>query len=490
MALAAAAAGRQLNFDVTVPGTLERMVGPDTDATSLTLSGNVDVRDLDFIGDKMKSLQTLDLSAVKIAAYSGDRKLTRQQNFAEGELPAMSLADLRAGTVVLPSALKVIGDGALAGSAIGAVTIPASVRRIGAGAFAVCGNLRSVTVPEGVDKLGPAVFRGCTSLETVTYSARVIPDYAFAGCEALKSVKLSERLTSVGNYAFADCTALSDADFSGRPVNFIGSHAFRNTSLVELDFSQAVGWSPVGEWAFADCSALRVLQLPANVTTLGRAAFFNDSALETLSAPNGITAVPDAAFKGASKFNNGRILGDLVVRIGRYALYGAESLSQIHFPSTLSAIDDHAFDRCVSLTAMNAPEIQVVPELGEDVWGDLVKSEITLGVPAEMIPLFKAAPVWQEFDIREAGIDDVIADGGDENVGFDFGVRFEGNMLLLDATAAMSRVELFDTLGMRLAAIDCNDASIGVDTSRWNTRIFIVRVTAGQDVASRKVARH
>lgn len=481
-------AADNLTLDVTA-GSLARQVGASTDAKSMKLTGTIDVRDLDFIGEKMTALTDLDLSEASIVAYKGERKLTGQREFSANELPSLTFAGLKLTTIVLPKSLTMIGDGALAGSNITTIRIPGFTTRIGAGAFASCAKLKSAYVPRSVEKLGSAIFRDCKNLTDVEYEAFVIGDRGFAGCTSLTNVKLSEYFNTIGDYAFADCTSLSTLDLSNRPVKSIGSHAFRNTGFKELDFSQATSWITIGDWAFADCKSLKTLSLPENVTSVGVGAFFNDDSLEEMSVLNGITTLPDATFKGASKVNNNVVLGDRVVRIGRYSFYGASSVSSIEFPGTLAVIGDRAFAGCYALAEMNAPKLYTVPELGEEVWGDLVKSEIELGVPDEAIPLFEAAPVWQEFKIRKAGIDDIMADGDDEGEEFSVSARFEGMTLLLEAQTPMTCVELYDTLGRNLATVNCDDTAIGIDTSRWNVSVFIVRVIAGNSVASVKIAR-
>lgn len=479
-------AADNLNIEST-PGSLARLVGSSTDATFLTVTGTLDVRDLDFIGEKMTKLNMLDISGASIVGYKGTRKLTGQREFADNELPSLSFAGLNATSIVLPKSLTAIGDGAFAGSRIATMKIPGWVARIGAGAFAACNNLRSVNVPHNAVTLGPAIFRDCINLAEVEYDALVIGDHAFSGCTALKTVKLNDYLQVIGDWAFADCTSLSELNLSKRPIRYIGSHAFRNTGLKELDFSDAISWITIGDWAFADCKNLTKLILPENVEAIGVGALFNDDALETMTTLNGITLLPDAAFKGASKVNNRLMLGDRLVKIGRYSFYGASAVDTIEFPGSLAVIGDRAFAGCTSLTEMNAPKLYSVPELGEDVWGDLVKSEIVLGVPEEAIPLFESTPVWQEFKIRNAGIDDIIADADVEE--FTVAARFEGMTLLLESPVEMKSIEIYDTLGRNLATVNCDDTAVAIDTSRWNVNLFIVRVAADEGVASLKIAR-
>ncbi|MDE6801546.1 MAG: hypothetical protein K2J06_02155, partial [Muribaculaceae bacterium] len=90
------------------PGTLSRQL-QERSVTSLTVTGEIDIRDMQFIVDSLPELTSLDLSGARVAGYAGDRLYAPA---SADILPAYSLMGLRAGKVTLPAQLKRIDDGA------------------------------------------------------------------------------------------------------------------------------------------------------------------------------------------------------------------------------------------------------------------------------------------------------------------------------------------------------------------------------------------
>lgn len=488
-ALAAAASstsGAHISKNIEEPGTLARAVGADTDATELIVTGIIDVRDLDFIATSMTNLENLNLSGASIAAWQGKRQLSARSTFDADELPPLSLAGCKAKIIVLPSTLKTIGDGALAGAAMESIEIPASVTTVGAGAFAGAVNLRQLTFPATVTSPGAAIFRGCPSLAVVYYNAPVVPDYAFAECPALRDVYLSRTTSMIGNSAFRGDSSLSLLSLSSEASSLtsIGDHAFHGTSITQLDLGNHSKLTSIGAWAFADCRTLERLYLPSQINSLGDAAFFNSSKLNEFSAIQPVR-VGDAAFKGVSSLTLHNIGGNTAEEFGRYAFYGMASLETMHLPDNLRHIGDHAFDGCTSLTSMNAPAIAAVPTLGEDVWGDLTKSEIFLGVPDDMIPQFSSTPVWEEFRIGLAGDNGPTTDMAFPSDNPEVSTRFNGSVLIVDATDDMRQLTLYDVMGRMLHQCRPADTRASIETSAWAGPVFIVKVvtTRGHEAA-------
>ena len=58
---------------ITTPGTLSTFFTNSEQAsvTNLTISGNIDARDMAFVRDKLKVLSVINLSAAKISLYVG-----------------------------------------------------------------------------------------------------------------------------------------------------------------------------------------------------------------------------------------------------------------------------------------------------------------------------------------------------------------------------------------------------------------------------------
>lgn len=492
VAMAAQSAGTRIERHVAVPGTLAEAVGADTDATGLTVTGTIDVRDLDFIADRMPALGQLSLQGASIAAWEGERALSSMRTFPANCLPPLSLAGCRATAIILPATLRTIADGALAGAAIKTLEIPAGVTTIGTGAFAGCPNLSSITIPATVTAPGSAMFRGCGALATVTYEASAVPDLAFAECGALREVVFGKNLSLIGNDAFRGDAALTTVsiphDASG--LTSIGDHAFHGTSIAALDLSSHRNLSRIGAWAFAGCKKLESFRLPATAVAPGDAAFFGDAALTDFSPSNPL-AVSEMAFKGVEALDLRNVGGTGAEEFGRYAFHGMKALTTVHLPDNLRLIGDHAFDGCTSLRSMNAPAITTVPALGgDDVWGTLDKGGITLNVPANMKQAFMDAPVWCEFNIKAPPTTDIPdtlipGAGGQPAVA----ARFDGTVLTVTADTPIDLAAAFDVTGRLLWQCTPHSLAASTETAGWPGRVYILKVVAGGTSTAIKAAR-
>ena len=91
--------------------------------------------------------------------------------------------------VVFPSTLKLIGDGAFAGTNIKKILIPRNTEKLGSGSFGNCKQLESVTLESASTKIGRDTFGNCPLLREV-----ITP------CEKLtKKILLSAHIISLQN---------------------------------------------------------------------------------------------------------------------------------------------------------------------------------------------------------------------------------------------------------------------------------------------------
>lgn len=90
-------------------------------------------------------------------------------------------------------------------------TVPSSVRTLESAAFDGCEHLEKVSLPDGVTSIPGNLFHYCKNLKNVTIPNSVtrIEDNAFSDCSALPSVQLPNSLTEMGIGAFSSCKALT-----------------------------------------------------------------------------------------------------------------------------------------------------------------------------------------------------------------------------------------------------------------------------------------
>ena len=152
--------------------------------------------------------------------------------------------------VVIPSTVKIIGQGVFAGMPISSVEIPDSVVEIGGNAFEGCSSLTSVTIPDSVRKIGASAFFGCSSLETAVLGSGIalIPYVMFDGCKSLASVSIPNGVQNIGAFAFHGCVKLNS-----------------------VEIPESV--ESIGDRAFLGCNALTKVLLPSRLDKIGADAF-------------------------------------------------------------------------------------------------------------------------------------------------------------------------------------------------------------------------
>lgn len=472
----------------STPGGLAEAVGSQTDITTLTVKGGLDASDFEFITDKLKKLQTIDLGGVSVAAYKGDALTTGRTEAAASAIPPYAFAGTSASAITLPAGITEIGEGAFMATPIKEINIPSTVTSIGMGAFSACANLTTVTIPATVTSLGSHLFMDCGNLSTADIKAAVatIPAAAFAKCAKLSRVSYPASVTAIDSAAFAGCAALTELTFGGN-LKSIGASAFRYSGLKEANLTAAESLDEVGPWAFAECTALTSVQLPDGVTLVGEGAFFDDAALVHANFPLAATKINNYTFNGASALNPSHLSHSSITEIGDYALRGISGAKEFTLPADMLSIGDYAMEGWTSLEKMDALT-PLVPETGTDVWAGVTKPLVKLYINDDLYDQFNESPQWQDFNIvRMTGITDNIADNDTES---GVTVYFSGTDLIVKATTEIDNVRIYDSAARQWVYVEPAAEEITIDTAAWNSRIYIVAVVlADGRTATVKIAR-
>ena len=392
-------------------GTLNQLI-VDHDVTSLTLTGTIDARDFQFIGDSLTHLKELDMSAVEILAYDDGQALLTgvATTFAAQTIPAALLMDLPLEHVVLPAATRGIGQAAFAGClSLATIELPETLRIIGPYAFSGSG-LTTIVVPDSVSALGEGAFSRYMKLTSAEVRSPQVGDYAFLGDSCLASVTLADAVTTLGKGAFSGCSALQQLSLGeASSLSTIGDEAFIGSGISTLDFMALPALTTIGNYAFAG-TPLQQVSLPSGMTTLGEGAFFYADSIRQVTLPADITMVPALSLAGLSQATTEQPMSEGVVNIGDYAFYGWNSAQYFTLPSTVQYIGTKAMAGMTALQQLNV--LGDVAQLGDSVWAYIDQPAVNLDVVNGNIPDFEAALQWRDFHVLHPYLlGDVNADG-------------------------------------------------------------------------------
>ena len=426
--------------------------------TVITLSGNLSARDLAENSD-LKTANTIDLSEAAIVEYSDKEPIVGNYTYYPAdELPKYCFMGIAAETIILPSSIKVVGEGAFAG----------------------CENLKSIVIPSAVTEIDSYAFSGCKSLATVGGGENIITigDYAFSGNTSLTSLPCFAKVESIGGYAFKGCTSLGSVPFSVT-TSAIGEGAFKGCPIASIDLGGCNNLKVTGAWAFADNSALTEVYLPSGLTSLGDGAFFYSTALQSVVFPEGLAKINDYAFMGGSLISEAT-LPDGLESIGNYAFSDWGAIGTISLPSTLTTIGERAMRNWTSLSSMTC-DATVPPTLGDNVWEGVSKDRVTLNVPVTSEALYKSAEQWCDF-FNSSSTEQLSSKL--------LTATINGDVLTLKSSLEITSVMLYDMSGILLTMQLPMALQAQLSLANYSARNYVVRCTFGDNnVEIIKIAR-
>lgn len=299
--------------------------------------------------------------------------------------------------VTLPSGLTEIPERMFNGASLKTIFIPNTVTSIGEGAFYNCSALTEVVFEEGGSD--PLVLADGTRSSSGSGSSEMTYYYGvFAGCSSLKEIALPERTTEIGDYAFykAYNTVYGDGSAAGlvsvtipSTVTRIGEYAFSVPTLKDVAFtSGGSAEMAIERYAFSR-SVIEVLNLSANVVSIGERAFENNAKMTAVSFPASLKT------------------------IDQYAFYGNKALAEISFAENclLESIGAGAFNNCSALASLNLENCTSLAEIGNDAFAACGLTEVLISASVATIgaSAFKncGSLAVIEFLTAEAGEDGV-----------------------------------------------------------------------------------
>ena len=224
-------------------------------------------------------------------------------------------------------------------SSIKTVTIEEGITSIEMSAFSSCGNLTKVTVPDSVKSIGYAAFAGDSNLSEINLpdSITSIGMYAFTST-ALKNVTLPSNLQILTSNLFAGCNSLEYV-YIPDSVTEIQQGVFSGSSIKSVRFPSGLTYIPKSMFA---TSAIETIELPSTITEIRENAFYNCH-LKSITLPEGVVKLEDRAF-GFDSYLETVVLPSTLEYIGNEAFCRTYKLEKITIPGSVKEIGKSAFE--------------------------------------------------------------------------------------------------------------------------------------------------
>lgn len=322
--------------------------------------------------------------------------------------------------IALPNNLEKIGSCAFYGSGLEKVTIPASLKEIGDWSFAWLTNMSTINIPDTVEKIGFSAYIYARNVEEINVGSGVVTigQDAFhtwdldQGAAPVMNVKTEATATALRRsgygqeilldgvpYTGYNGVSFNDGIFSYMPISdtevqVVGYNSsypesevtmpstvycegddrtytvtsvkekvfFQNQSIQKLHLPDTI--TDMGDRAFDQMLNVVSFNVPKNLKTTGLQAMgylgwdgksigltFED---ETLEIPGTIETFGDSAFAG--NLHKNVVVGEGITTIGKYGLAGLNNATSIQLPSTLTRIEQGAFQDDKKLTSIELPE--------------------------------------------------------------------------------------------------------------------------------------
>lgn len=257
--------------------------------------------------------------------------------------------------VILPSTLKIIGDGTFQFTDVKIVDIPDGVEIIGDSAFWYCERIEKLSFGKGVKAIGKKAFCQCTSLTSIELPTEIteIAQEAFYFCKKLVDVKFPQGLKKIGSRVFLGCNDLSQVELPSG-LEEIGESAFGGTQLCDVVIPASV--KTVGYGAFARCD------IPSFSVEKNGAFKVADGCLIDIANKKLVAGCPTSVIP-----DDGSVTS---IAAAAFCGYDFDEDQAIVIPFAITEIEENAFTECSNLHIKCKVDEYEQPEGWHEYWYD------------------------------------------------------------------------------------------------------------------------
>lgn len=302
-----------------------------------------------------------------------------------------AFSDAQIESIDLPDGLSEIEDWTFDGCTIQSINIPDSVKKLGRGTFRCCRHLEHITLSGGLTEIPAQAFTSCTKLKIIDVpsSVRRLFYSAVAWCGGLEQLILHDGLEEIvdegpllgcyGNLREV-CLPKTLKKIQGGMFNY---SPFIKSYQLDPDnpyfcVKEGALYSRDGKILYAVPDPERKSFTVAEGTEeIAERAFFNLSKLREVILPNTLLTIGDRAFQSCSQLRRLRLPAN-VARVGAYFLMSCGEMKTVVMEDAVPPV--------------------MTGHVTDEMWDF---KNIELLIPKESSTLYKKAPGWKCFIIKE-----------------------------------------------------------------------------------------
>ena len=247
---------------------------------------------------------------------------------------------------------------------------------IGERAFYYCNALRTsnsaeIIIPDSIVSIEAEAFSDNYKVTSVTFGENsqltTIGDNAFYACDSLTSIVIPDGVTSIGDNAFYYCDLLVEVyNYSALPIEKgsedYGYVAYYARDLYTTNRPSKVTTDENGFVIYTNGGVKTILNyigkdseviIPDGINIIGKNAF-ECNTLTKITFSSSVTAIDEYAFNWCTNLTSVTIPSN-VTTIGNFAFYYCSNLASITISEGVKTIGDAAFGDCDSLTSVHIP---------------------------------------------------------------------------------------------------------------------------------------